>query len=64
MGGKVQKKKNLSPRRKEVRVEKNSARSMPPGARAQPRTYHVLGESPQLHAMVIVLTSKPFLGYR
>ena len=48
--GKVRK-KNISRRRKEGRVEKKSVRNAPAGPGTQTRTCRVLGEGPQLHAM-------------
>ena len=60
MAGKVQK----GPRGKEGRVEKKITHSTPGGVGLKPGTYHVLGESPKLHATEVVLTSKPFRAYR
>ena len=49
MMGKVQKKKKKFPKEEEWRLK-----APPQGPRLEPGTYHMLGESPQLHATVTV----------
>ena len=51
--GKVRK-KTISQRRKEGRVEKKRMRGVPTGPGLEPGTCHVLGEGPLLHAMGVV----------
>ena len=63
--GKVRKKKKLSPEgERKGEWRKKGCAACPRGQGLKPGTYPVLGDGPQLHATGVVLTSKPFRGYR